>query len=51
MVKMSKGHEEEFEKYFLIMILVSDDDWLRCKDLNGLLLFFFFFFDVYGWRY
>lgn len=43
MVKMSKGREKDFEKYFLIVILVSDNDWLRCKDLNGLLLLELFF--------
>ncbi len=40
---MSKGYEENFEKHFLIMILISDNNWLRCKDLNGLLLLKLFF--------
>jgi hypothetical protein len=38
---MSKGHEEDFEKYFLIMILVSDNNWLRWKNLSGLIVDFF----------
>jgi hypothetical protein len=38
---MSKGCEEDFEKHFLIMILVSDNNWLRCNNLNGLIVDFF----------
>jgi hypothetical protein len=45
---MSKGHEEDFEKHFLIMILVSDNDWLRCKYLNGLLLLNYIFLMFMG---